>query len=153
MEQFFLIYLLSISGEVKIVFEIIAKCLIVIPMVFYGVTHVKNWIILTDAHGTSRTEEKDRFTKAEQTVRLLTIKLVITGAISLLVSAFFPTTENVLRAYALIEGSKVINAENAEHAAEAVGKRFDRFMDIIDKSVKGKDTPSVEVKDAGTGDQ
>jgi hypothetical protein len=46
-------------------------------------------------------------------------------------ATFIPDQKSVLRAYLMLEGSKVINAENAEVAIEDFGNKVDRLIDAI----------------------
>jgi len=45
-----------------------------------------------------------------------------------LLGALTPTTETLLRAYVLVEGSKLVNAPNAQKAADEIMKRVDSLI-------------------------
>jgi hypothetical protein len=48
-----------------------------------------------------------------------------------LASSAIPTKRDVVEAYAMIEGSKIITAQNGETMAKEVAQRFDKFLEII----------------------
>ena len=152
-----LVYLLSVSNNFSDTLHIAGNWLFFFTVVGYLAVHIKHWVILGNAEGfynnekvPRREQEMERFKGVEPGFRKLSLKLLFTVLVLWTSGACFPDTESVLKAYALIEGSKVLNAENAEAAAEAVGKRFDKFLDILDRTVTNR---PAAAKPAPTGDQ
>jgi hypothetical protein len=140
MENWTSIYLLSIAENLGKTLSVASNMFLLAGVVAYIVSVLRHWWWL-DTH---RDEEKENadYLISEPKVRKFSITCGVLSAGFALLSGLCPTTENVLKAYALVEGSKVINAPNAELAAEAVGKRFDRFLDIVDRGINGRrETP------------
>jgi hypothetical protein len=48
-----------------------------------------------------------------------------------LVAAAVPSTESLLRAYVMVEGSKIVHAENAEAASKALLERVDKLIAAV----------------------
>lgn len=141
MEQFFLIYLLSVSENVAHTLSMGGNFCLGAALFTYG-GGIAKWFASAVPYGSDIEKASARYREVEPHNRKIAVRFGAVAGVLWLLGAMFPNTESVLKAYALIEGSKVINAENAEAAAEAVGKRFDRFLDIVDKSVSGrKETP------------
>lgn len=151
MSDGFLIYLLSIAENFGYTLDSISWWMAAVAVAAYVVTFVRHWAMTIEEHGgyssgpVTNTEEILRqealYAVYEPKVRKFSITMLVFAIVFRLGSGLFPTTENVLKAYALIEGSKVINAPNAEAAATAIGKRFDKFLDIVDKGINGRNTP------------
>jgi hypothetical protein len=138
MENWFVIYLLSIADNMKDNLHTTGTWCVSFALAAYGVCKIRHWLMLED----STRERVERLTaehiQFEPKVRKFALIIGPIGMMLWLSSTLFPSVENVLKAYALIEGSKVINAPNAQLAAEAVGKRFDKFLDIVDKGINGR---------------
>jgi len=60
----------------------------------------------------------------------------------MLLSAAIPSRRDIVEAYAMIEGSKILTAQNGEAVAKEVGLKFDRFLSIIAKSW-GEEAPKT----------
>ena len=45
-----------------------------------------------------------------------------------------PSRRGILEAYFMVEGVKVVNAQNAEKAIDEFTKRVDRIIDVLEKS-------------------
>lgn len=54
-------------------------------------------------------------------------------AVFMVLSALIPTRRSLIEAYAITEGAKIITADNGKKMAEEVGKRFDTFLNMLDK--------------------
>jgi hypothetical protein len=151
MSEGFLIYLLSIAENFGNVLDSLSWWMAALAFVTYVITLLRYWAMIVEEHGgyssgpVTNQEEIQRqeglFAVYEPKVRRFSITMLVFAILLRLGSGLFPSTENVLKAYALIEGSKVINAPNAEAAATAIGKRFDKFLDIVDKGINGRSTP------------
>jgi hypothetical protein len=48
-----------------------------------------------------------------------------------IVSALLPTTDRLLRAFLMVEGSKLVTAENAEKATGEIVKRIDKALELM----------------------
>lgn len=66
----------------------------------------------------------------------------ITSMVFLLLSSLVPGRRDIVEAYAMIEGSKIITAQNGEAVAKEVGLKFDRFLGIIAKGWGGEPDPA-----------
>jgi hypothetical protein len=156
MDNLLYIYFLSISENLNNTLDSIGKFCFTIAVVAYLVFFLRKVTVLEGTYGDERRSLESRFTEHELKVRKLSICLGFMTVVFWTSSALCPSTENVLKAYALIEGSKVINAPNAEKAAEAIGKRFDHFLDIVDRGITGRsngtDSAKKEEKPAVTAD-
>lgn len=151
MHEGFLIYLLSIAENFGNILDSLSWWMAVVAFAVYLITVFRYWVITAEEHGgyasgpvSNRDEilrQEGLFAVYEPKVRRFSIIMLSLAIVFRLSSGLFPTTENVLKAYALIEGSKVINAPNAEAAATAIGKRFDKFLDIVDKGINGRNVP------------
>lgn len=147
MESFGLIYLLSISDNVSSVLNGAGNWCFFLALGLYAACHVRLWATIDNEPASKVAQLTERHDAREPVVRKFSITVGVIGIVLWLSSTIFPSVENVLKAYALIEGSKVINADNAELAAEAIGKRFDKFLDIVDKGINGRSaeaTPTAE---------
>ena len=156
MHEGFLIYLLSIAENFGNILDSISWWMAVISLATYLGTLIRYGVVTAEEHHgysnnnpvSNRDEilrQEGLFAVYEPKVRRFSITMLSLAIVFRLSSGLFPTTENVLKAYALIEGSKVINAPNAEAAATAIGKRFDKFLDIVDKGINGRNTSPTPV--------
>lgn len=53
-----------------------------------------------------------------------------------LISALIPNSDDMARAYLMVEGAEIVTAENAEAAAKAVGERLDKVIDALTKKAE-----------------
>ena len=158
MHEGFLIYLLSIAENFGNRLDSLSWWMAATAFVVYLITVLRYWALIIEEHGgfssgpvSNRDEilrQEGLYAVYEPKVRRFSIIMLSLAIIFRFSSGLFPTTENVLKAYALIEGSKVINAPNAEAAATAIGKRFDKFLDIVDKGINGRNTPPTSTPTA-----
>jgi hypothetical protein len=65
-----------------------------------------------------------------------------------LLGALTPTTETLLRAYVMVEGSKLVNAPNAQKAADEILKRVDALIGKVGSKHGG----SEQSERGGEGD-
>lgn len=136
MEQFWLVYLLSISVNVSKTLNDCGTLLVVPGMVAYIVTNIYLFTHTIELDASDAQEAiYQGYRDKTILVRKHAVRTASVGFLLWVLAALCPTPSNLLKSYALIEGSKVINAKNAEATAVEVGKRFDRFLDIVERSV------------------
>jgi hypothetical protein len=58
--------------------------------------------------------------------------MIVLG-IAATVSAFTPAKRDIVEAYLMIEGSKIVNVETTEKLATATSERVDRFLGALEK--------------------
>jgi hypothetical protein len=153
MENFEYIYLLAIADNMRATLNVAGNWCFGIAMAMYAWRSVA-LIVMQSEEGNPSYKDRaaclEEYVSKEESRRTTFFLMCTTTLILWAAAALFPATENVLKAYALIEGSKVINAPNAELAAEAVGKRFDKFLDIVDRGITGRSTQSTPLPDSST---
>ncbi len=130
-----LMYLIAIGEGIRYTMDIVGKWAVAVGLIYYCIFKITYWITISNTSNNKYAEE--HAIKEPKILNRFYYSLAI-GCLCWTIGALFPTPENILKAYAIIEGSKIINAENTEKVAEAVGARFDKFMDIIDRSINGK---------------
>lgn len=58
------------------------------------------------------------------------------AVVSAILSALVPSTESLLKAYLLVEGSKIITADNAQEASKEILKRVDNMLKLLKEENK-----------------
>ena len=147
MPEVIMIYLLSISENISTTFWWLGAG----SLVVFALIHILYGIKYSSESGNTPLSKLDEVDAAYNDTCSRINKhfktTLICSVVFWFIAALFPSTKAVLTAYALVEGSKVINADNAEMAADAVGKRFDKFLDIVDKGINGREevvAPAVQ---------
>lgn len=115
MGEAFLIYALAVSGNIGTALTILGVCAAV-------VTLFATVVIYSD--GTQET--KDGW-------KPWLMRLLPAGITIALLGAAIPSAGDIMRAYAMIEGAKIVNAQNAEEVGKQVGARMDRFLKALEK--------------------
>jgi len=145
MDNLAYIYFLSISENLNNALDGISSRALLAAIVIYVLFTIRKVTVLAEERGETRERLEAKFKEYEPTVRNISLSLSFISMVLWAVAALCPSTENVLKAYALVEGSKVINAPNAEKAAEAIGQRFDHFLDIVDRGINGRAAEPAKV--------
>lgn len=124
MDNLVLIWFISISDEMSSALTLVGAILVAV----FGLIFSNVW---RDHIGS-----KDFFTHQDHQpfVRWCT-KGFVSGLVLVVIGAFFPSPKNLMVSYAVVEGSKVVTAENVEEVASQVGRRMDTILDIIDRGV------------------
>ena len=149
MNEYFLIYILSIAAGLSEMLSDLGWLLFWLPLGAYIVVTVVYYTIRSDERGdVGHKRLTAEHAAREPTLRKIAYVCCTLGLCCSFVSSCIPNTRTVIEAYAIVEGSKVINADNAEAAGEAVGKRFDQFLGIIDKSLNGAEAVKESVDKA-----
>jgi len=83
--------------------------------------------VLVAGANAGRYGEEDLREPAKKAFRISVVAVVVSMAIT----TFVPTPRSLLHAYLLVEGRKVINAPNAEKAADEFVKRLDMLIEKL----------------------
>lgn len=126
------LYFLSILDNLGDGFTVVYYFCIWTAIVFvcyWGVSR----LIIVDKFDSDRQEEtrKDLLRDNYKYLTKWTLSLFTIAMVFRLLAAFVPSKRDLVEAYAMIEGSKIVTAQNGELVAKEVAQRFDRFVDII----------------------
>lgn len=130
MNDFWIIYFLSISESFSDVLRTLGYWMFFAPGVAYAVAMVA-YAITIDGAGSRKEEIRDRRDSVEKKMRSYIFKIAPLGAAMLIGSSLLPSPRRVIQAYALIEGSKVVNAVNAEAAAKDFSAKIDKLIEAV----------------------
>jgi hypothetical protein len=95
--------------------------------VYWGISRL---LILTD-HRREKDTYLDLVEENYKYIRKWALSFFAVAMVFRLLSSMVPGKRDLVEAYAMIEGSKIITAQNGELVAKEAAKRFDRFVDII----------------------
>lgn len=151
MGDLFLIWLLSIASNLSGVLSTIAILAIIIACVTYAAGWLITFLGVIDNNDDFIEKSSKAAKIVEPKARKYAITFFVIFAFCKILSSLFPDPKSVLIAYAIVEGSKVVNAENAEIAAQDASKKFDKLLDIVDEAWNGeKPTKKEEPKPVET---
>jgi hypothetical protein len=69
-----------------------------------------------------------------KTVRSAAKKIAVIAAICLTVCSLVPSRKGLIQAYLIVEGTKIVNAENADKALEVFNKKIDKLIEVLDEA-------------------
>jgi hypothetical protein len=124
MENPWLIYFVSISENLHDALFALG----IITTVVFACIGVFGAIVMGD----SRTPDAECAAHCKRWV----YKAMYVGFPLILLGVLIPTTDTLIKAYVMVEGSKIVNADNAEVAAKEVTARVDRVLDYLLKEEK-----------------
>lgn len=104
-----LIYFLSIAGPAKILLMVMGGCATVLAGIVYAVC---------------REDGKDDGAASARKVCLWALGALCAGLL-------VPHPQDVVQAYAMVEGAKVVTADNAEAAVDGAVKRVDALIEAL----------------------
>lgn len=126
------LYLLSILDNLGDGFTVVYYFCIWTAIAFTFYWGVSRLMILTDhKHSKSADAYLELATENYKYIRKWALSFFAVAMVFRLLSSMVPGKRDLVEAYAMIEGSKIITAQNGELVAKEAAKRFDRFVDII----------------------
>jgi hypothetical protein len=76
-------------------------------------------------------EDSEAAERSAVQIRPWRARCAVAMVVFTLVAAAVPSTESLLRAYVMVEGSKIVHAENAEAASKALLERVDKLIAAV----------------------
>lgn len=128
------VYLLSIIDNLMLITTVSVITLLASLLVLV-VSALRHSAILKAVECDECGQYTDEYPTLKRMIKLSARTLIISITI-VLISLSFPSRNSILKAYIMVEGSKVANANNSEKAIEETLKRIDRFLDIVEKATK-----------------
>jgi len=125
MNNFVIIYLLSILDKLHEGFETLFYITI-------GTTGVVVLLWLTWRMYFSDLDD-GKLEAADKFFRRNCVPLLIMAFVFKIVSSLIPNKKEIVEAYTMVEGSKIISSKNGEILAKEMSGRFDEFVDILNK--------------------
>lgn len=125
--NWWLIYLLSIMDIGVKLGVLSALGLVAGLFAWLAIIIIQPFETLSDECKKKAKENEDKERNFTQGMRLVIIGCLIT----LVTSFFMPSKKDLIQSYLMIEGTKIIKAENGELAAKEILKRIDRFIELI----------------------
>lgn len=125
--NWFLIYLISVADGVS------TGACILGALAALGALVAQ--LTATGLSGDAAAHEGDRYgreAKAQAEGAARFVRVLFPAALVLLpLGLLTPSTDAMLKAYLMVEGSKIVNAKNAETTTKEIVKRVDRLIDAI----------------------
>lgn len=154
------LYLLSILDNLSNGFNsayLFCIWIAIIVLVYWGIMR----LVLIDKMDNCSSNRVDMYKDRQRENDLFLwkwpLRFFITAMAFRLLTSFVPGKRDLVEAYAMIEGSKIITAANGEVLAKEVAGRFDKFMDIIatrwgapDAAPKAAEVKETPTEDAST---
>ena len=137
MEDFAIIYLLSILDDVGTAFSTGGGIIGFLSLLGLVIVH------LNRVGSTGYRNSEDYYTYLAKFEKLLRVTTCL-GLMVWCIGYSLPARRDLIEAYVIVEGSKVMTAENGEKMAEAVAERFDRVLGIIENKAVEKVTGNEE---------
>lgn len=127
-----MIYLLSILDKISTVVGAVS----IVTAIIFGIVMIFA-IAMLDLD----------YNMKDQRFSSVTKMLKITGVVSLataILSCFIPTQTSLMKAYLMLEGNKIVNAENSTKFANEVGNKVDNLINVIDHRLNKADKQPSE---------
>jgi hypothetical protein len=116
-----LIYWLSVSGSLSSGLTAVS--------VIIGLVCGIVWICVSNHMSNCSTKEVASYSKMRKTVSITFCVCIATFLLGLLI----PSQDAIIKAYFIVEGSKVANAKNAEEFAKELSKKADNLIEVLKK--------------------
>jgi hypothetical protein len=116
-----LIYLLSVSDG-------LSSGLTGVSFILGGFCGIA-WLFISNYMTSCSGKEKEAYERMGKTVSITFRICIVTFLLGLLI----PSQNGIIKAYFIVEGSKVANAKNAEEFAKELSKKADNLIEVLKK--------------------
>ena len=140
MDNFFTIYLLSIVDGLGSALAGAGGIVGFISLIVLVILHLVRLARAAERQSYRDSNDNEHVAKAFDSFIKLSKTTTIVGLIVFSLGYLMPNRRALVEAYVIVEGSKLVTAENTEKMGEAIAARFDKVLSIIE----GKAVDKVE---------